>query len=476
MSDVFTLQSKQKEDSEGEDEDMACGDLGNGFSRRSSAVYEQECLNAHIFRSRRVLAKKSFSPFLLMKGEERAAAAFHCSECSSLHNMSPKTFGVSGVASCSRQNSSESNSEMSNEEMRQRLQETTEEVEVLRVELEALQRQLEGKEEALKILQNMAMFEKATSHTKEMLKKTEEQKRALEKVSFFLCKILNQQCLEFLAMLDVKQQKIIQENMSLNKSGFTEVTGLELAVLGACTCNGPEGEPCTCAKISSGTRKQLLQLKQEFELLKKSKEEAYIMADAFRIAFEQQLMWRKDQALRLTQVNKICKKETKLLTWKSQKEDEKKKSLGQKLMGMFVSDTDCKKIEEFDNPYEIIRMLIDLEEALAHQRKVSYMLARAIEEKDDDSKHGKEKKLSEEDIDLKKNQCKKCSESQESTVPAYSYCQNPDYKNDACSISSTSTIQNSARAPKSSHSLPSRTIIFQHLGFKKTLKVVNFFK
>lgn len=37
----------------------------------------------------------------------------------------------------------------------------------------------------------------------------------------------------------------------------------KLAVLGACACNGSEGEPCACAKMSAATRKQLLQLKQE---------------------------------------------------------------------------------------------------------------------------------------------------------------------------------------------------------------------
>lgn len=132
--------------------------------------------------------------------------------------------------------------------------------------------------------------------------------------------ILNQQCLEFLAMLDVKQQKVIQQNMSWNKSDLTDVTGLELAVLGACTCSASGGQPCSCAKMSAVTRKQLLQLKQEIELLKKSKDEAYIMADAFRIAFEQQLMQRKDQALRLAEVNKI-KKETKFISWRRLKED-----------------------------------------------------------------------------------------------------------------------------------------------------------
>lgn len=39
------------------------------------------------------------------------------------------------------------------------------------------------------------------------------------------------------------------------------------------------------------------------------------MADAFRIAFEQQLMQRKDQALRLAEVINM-KKETKFANWR----------------------------------------------------------------------------------------------------------------------------------------------------------------
>jgi len=44
------------------------------------------------------------------------------------------------------------------------------------------------------------------------------------------------------------------------------------------------------------------------------------MADAFRIAFEQQLMQRKDQALRLAEVIKI-KKGTKFMNWRRLKDD-----------------------------------------------------------------------------------------------------------------------------------------------------------
>lgn len=41
--------------------------------------------------------------------------------------------------------------------------------------------------------------------------------------------VLNQQCLEFLAMLDVNKQKVVQENMSLNRSDITDITGLEVS-------------------------------------------------------------------------------------------------------------------------------------------------------------------------------------------------------------------------------------------------------
>ncbi|NXC20103.1 CC125 protein, partial [Corythaeola cristata] len=422
---------------EAEEDDMACGDLGNGLGRRPGGVYEGENLQKScLFRSRKGSGKVCGSLLSAKRVEERDAAALSGSKRNSFYDGSSKK----PVTGSTLQNSREFNTEVSNEELKQQLWEALEEVEILKVELEASQRQLEGKEEALRILQSMAVFNKATSHTKAMLQKTEEEKRTLEKEINILqweiefdqdrlkniedtwtekydriyCEnaalkealklrteelktlkaenaILNQQCLEFLAMLDVKQQKVVQENMSLNKSDIADFTGLELAVLGACTCNTSGGQPCPCAKTAAVTRKQLLHLKQEIENLKKTKEEAYIMADAFRVAFEQQLMQRKDQALRLAEVIKI-KKETKFMNWRYLKDDGRvklqgnKSSLGQKLSGLLSSDVDCRKVEELDNPHEILKMLIDLvndkEEALAHQRKVSYMLARAMEMKE----------------------------------------------------------------------------------------------
>ncbi|NXD05061.1 CC125 protein, partial [Certhia familiaris] len=419
---------------EAEEDDMTCGDLGNGLGRRPGGVYEGEIVqNSYSIRSRKGSGKTCTSPLSAKVAEESDAAALPAPKRNSSCDGSLKK----PASSSTRQNSCESKTEVSNEELKQQLREALEELEILKVELEASQRQLEGKDEALRILQSMAVFDKATSHTKAMLQKTEEEKRTLEKEINILqwemefdqdrfknmedtwtekydriyCEnaalkealklrteevktlkaenaILNQQCLEFLAMLDVKHQKVFQENMSLNRSDITDFTGLELAVLGACACSPAEGQPCSCARAAALTRKQLLHLKQEIENLKKSKDEAYIMADAFRIAFEQQLMQRKDQALRLAEVINV-KKETKFANWRRLRGTERvsfqetKNNLGRKLSSLLSSDGDCRKVEGMDNPHEILRALIDLvndkEEALAHQRKVSYMLARAAE-------------------------------------------------------------------------------------------------
>ncbi|KAM9262914.1 coiled-coil domain-containing protein 125 [Morus bassanus] len=481
---------------EPEDDDMTCGDLGSGLGRRPGGVYEGENLQNYSFRSRKGSGKVCNSLLSAKRVEESDAAALPCSKRNSFYDGSSKK----PAASSPRQNICEFDTEVSNEELKQQLQEALEEVEILKVELEATQRQLEGKHEALRILQSMAVFNKATSHTKAMLQKTEEEKRTLEKEISILqweiefdqdrfkniedtwtekydriyCEnaalkealklrteevktlkaenaILNQQCLEFLAMLNVKQQKVVQENMSLNKSDITDFTGLELAVLGACTCNTSRGQPCPCAKMAAVTRKQLLHLKQEIENLKKSKDEAYVMADAFRIAFEQQLMQRKDQALRLAEVVKI-KKETKFINWRRLKDDGcvklqgNKNSLGQKFSGLLSSSVDCRKVEELDNLHEILKMLIDLvndkEEALAHQRKVSYMLARAMEMKED---------VLEQDGTLGSRR----HEAQGSSGPLHACCQNLCSQNSVSSVPSAKTFQNPVKTLQKSHSWPS---------------------
>ncbi|XP_010158256.1 PREDICTED: coiled-coil domain-containing protein 125 [Eurypyga helias] len=508
---------------EAEEDDMTCGDLGNGLGRRPGGVYEGESLqNSYSFRRRKGSGRVCDSLLSAKRVEESDAAALARSQRNVLHDGSSKK----PVTGSTRLNSpvshysgppinlTEANTAVSNEELKQQLREALEEVEILKVELEASRRQLEGKDEALRILQSMAVFNKATSHTKAMLQKTEEEKRTLEKEINILqweiefdqdrfkniedtwtekydriyCEnaalkealklrteevktlkaenaILNQQCLEFLAMLDVKQQKVVQENFSLNKSDITDFTGLELAVLGACTCSTSGGQPCPCAKMAAVTRKQLLHLRREIENLKKSKDEAYIMADAFRIAFEQQLMQRKDQALRLAEVIKI-KKEIKFMNWRRLKDDGNKNSLGQKLSSLLSSDVDCRKVGELDNPHEILKMLIDLvndkEEALAHQRKVSYMLARAMEMKEDVS--GQDKGNS----TLGSHQY----EAQGSSGPLHACCQNLCSQNRVSSVASAKPCENPLKMLRKSHSWPSEATRYEENNpFGKPMKL-----
>ncbi|XP_075036222.1 coiled-coil domain-containing protein 125 [Mixophyes fleayi] len=425
--------------SEEEEDFMAGGDLGEGFGRKPGGLYEAlEGTLANTVKQRKA-SDSQCHYHLIKKAEDVSTTRNHSKKQSVLEEKSAIKPGTEGYTRC-RQNSIDASSEISNEDLRQRLQDLTEEVELLTVELEASQRQLDGKDEALKILQSMAVFNKATSHTKVMLQKAVDQRRALEKEINVLqweiefdhvrlknleeswrekyeraqCEntalkeslelrthevktlksenaIVSQQCQELLAMLDVKQQKMVQDNLSLDKNCLAEVTALELAVLGACTCS-PGGEPCSCAKMSAATRKQLLQLRQEYEVEKKSKEEAYVMADAFRIAFEQQLKRRNEETLPLNNIEKLCKKGSKRINSRKHiKEDghlssrAENKTLGQKLKGMLLSTADCTNLDAVDDPQEILGVLIDLlndkEEALAHQRKVSYMLARTIEDK-----------------------------------------------------------------------------------------------
>ncbi|XP_046528363.1 coiled-coil domain-containing protein 125 [Equus quagga] len=492
---------------ETEEDDMAEGDLGYGLGRRPGGIYEVQV--SRLFTSRKRSDGKDFSPPPFARNEEeKCGAIFQYPKHKSLRDTSPEGSRISHYR---RQSSTDSNSELSNVELKRRLQETLEEVEILKTELEASQRQLEGKEEAMKILQSMAIFGKATSHTQAVLQKTMEQKRSLEKEINALqweiqfdqnrfknieeswtqkydrlnCEnevlketlklkteeikmlksenaILNQQYLEALAMLGIKQQKMAQENMCHDESGFSEVSGLELEVLGACLCHGPRGSPCSCAKMAASAQKTFLQLKQELELLQKSKEEAYIMADAFRIAFEQQLMRKNDQALRLTQMDKMCKTSTKWIKWKHLKEhglpsQSSKKTLRQKLLGMLPSENTSKRTEEQDNPQEVLKMLIDLlndkEEALAHQRKVSYMLARALENKDTASKENKEISPMKDNFPLR-DPWQKTSEFSVSHDPVHSSAQIFNSLGCICSVQGLHTDQNYTGTLKRSHSLP----------------------
>ncbi|XP_056888966.1 coiled-coil domain-containing protein 125 isoform X2 [Takifugu flavidus] len=271
---------------------------------------------------------------------------------------------------------------------------------------------------------NQAILDKATSHTKNLLQKTEERAKVLEKevnslqweLSFnqmqmkksvqtleqkyqrVLCEnkilietlekreieiqqlrtqnsALNQQCSELISILDVKEQRIYLETKP-KYSQSRDASVLELAVLGACRCPGV-AEACPCSRTAAATRKQLLQLQHELDAQSSRREEAVMVADAFRIAFEQQLRKRSEHFLLLAEAN--------ILKSHREKSEGVNRSplvsVSDRLKGLLPSGLEVKMPDDLlEALYRLLDLLNDKEVALAHQKKVSLMLAHSADE------------------------------------------------------------------------------------------------
>ncbi|XP_053181590.1 coiled-coil domain-containing protein 125 [Scomber japonicus] len=320
--------------------------------------------------------------------------------------------------------------DMSKDELKDRLQEASEAIDVLYCELEVAHRYLEGKYEALKILQGKAILDKATSHTKSLLQKSEETARTLEKevnslqweLSFSQVQMkkseqsweqkysrilsenktltdnleereseiqqlraensaLSQQFLELLSMLNVKEQRTYQGTKP-QYCPERDTNVLELAVLGACRCLSVT-EACPCSRTAAATRKQLVQLRQELDAQCSRREEALMVADAFRIAFEQQLRKRSERFLLMAEANILeshpCKPDNKPACYT--KGVNRSPLISQKLRDLLPSSLETKMSDELlETLYRLLDLLNDKEEELAHQRKVSIMLAHSAKE------------------------------------------------------------------------------------------------
>nr|XP_013806455.1 PREDICTED: coiled-coil domain-containing protein 125-like [Apteryx mantelli mantelli] len=102
----------------------------------------------------------------------------------------------------------------------------------------------------------------------------------------------------------------------------------------------------------------------------------------------------------------------------------------------------------------LIDLLNDKEAALAHQRKVSYMLARTMEMKEDASEKNKEN-------NTLRNRQYKALQSQGSTDLVYTCSQNLSSQNSICPISNTETFENSVKMLRKSYSWPSETMHYE---------------
>lgn len=388
------------------DDDMVDGDLGDGMEVRAAPSSIRMKSQSFAGLTESLLSRSE----LLRSGSHAGEAAW-----------------IPGLKAAERQQRarwklprSSSLGDLSKDELKDRLQEAAEVIDVLCCELEVAHRYLEGKYEALKILQGKAILDKATSHTKSLLQKSEARAKALEKevnslqweLSFSQVQMKksqqsweqkynrmlsenktltdnleerereiqqlrtensarSRQCMELLSMLSVKEQRAYQGTKP-QYSPERDASVLELAVLGACRCLGV-AEACPCSRTAAASRKQLFQLQQELDAQRARREEALMVADAFRIAFEQQLRKRSEHFLLLAEANILkthhCKAEvanrSPLL------------SVSQRLRGLLPSKMPDDLLETL---YRLLDLLNDKEEALAHQRKVSIMLAHSAEE------------------------------------------------------------------------------------------------
>ncbi|KAM7416958.1 hypothetical protein PAMA_018844 [Pampus argenteus] len=384
------------------DDDMVEGDLGNGMRVREAPSSTR---------------KKSQSSAGVM-GTLLPGAELRCSSQGGEAAWTPR------LRMAERQLPRNSSLvDMSKDELKDRLQEASEVIDVLYCELEVAHRYLEGKYEALKILQGKAILDKATSHTKSLLQKSEETAKALEKevnslqweLSFNQLQMkkceqsweqkynrilsdnktltdsleereneiqhlraensaLSQQLLELLSILNVKEQR--KEGIKPQYNPERNASVLELAVLGPCRCFGVT-EACPCSQTAAASRKQLVQLQQELDAQHLRREEALMVADAFRIAFEQQLRKRSEHFLLLAEANILkshhCKPESANRSPLI--------SVSQRLRGLLPSSLEMKMPDDLlETLYRLLDLLNDKEEALAHQRKVSIMLAHSAEE------------------------------------------------------------------------------------------------
>ncbi|CAN9512680.1 unnamed protein product [Ophioblennius macclurei] len=398
------------------DDDMADGDLGDGM--RTGAVPGSLL--------KKTLRMATPLESLLLRSEPRLSSQ----HAESLSGWTP-TLKITEAQNTARWKlphlgceTAGSLTDWSKDKLREKLREAVEVIDALCCELEVTHRYLEGKYEALKILQGKAILDKATSHTKSLLQKSEEKAKALEKeinslqweLSFQqlqtkkseqswehkysrtvsenkalteqLAETQNQvqqlgvenfalrrQYLELFSMLNVREQRIYQGTKP-QYSPERDASMLELSVLGACRCFSVT-EVCACSRTAAASRKQLVQLQQELSAQRSRMEEAVMVADAFRIAFEQQLRKRSEHFLLLAEANVL-----KPHHWKPEGVSRSPLiSVGQKLRDLLPSSLDVKMPEELlETLYRLLDLLNDKEEALAHQRKVSIMLAHSAEE------------------------------------------------------------------------------------------------
>ncbi|XP_029366897.1 coiled-coil domain-containing protein 125 isoform X3 [Echeneis naucrates] len=376
------------------DDDMVDGDLGDGIGARAASSFTDKRSQSFASLSETLFRSNSHP------GEQVWITGLRTTETQQRVRWAIPPCGNSLV-------------NLSKDELRDRLQEASEVIDVLCSELDVAHRYLEGKYEALKILQGKAILDKATIHTKSLLQKCEEKAKALEKevnslqwelnfnqvqmkkseqsweqkhdrsdlvhkhssvrcsmvcvvtLLFFRIANENKSLAESLQVRDSEIQQLRAENTALNRQCVELLSMLNVKEKRTYQETKPQYSQKGDASVL------------ELDAQQSKREEAVMVADAFRIAFEQQLRRRSERLLLPAGAN--------ILKTNYNKAEGANRSplmsVGQRLREFLPSSLELKMTDDLlEILYRLLDLLNDKEEALAHQRKVSIMLAHSAEE------------------------------------------------------------------------------------------------
>ncbi|XP_064601235.1 uncharacterized protein LOC135467391 [Liolophura sinensis] len=199
---------------------------------------------------------------------------------------------------------------------------------------------------------------------------------------------------ELLALLDVQErQQYEKSRTSVSEDDYNHFTSAELAVLGACVCRGRRPEPCGCALAAANMRKEIVKLREEIDLSKQRTDEAYTTVEAYRIAFEEQILRNKELGGKLAEMCTPSNSKTKgskaknVIKWiiKGLNEDDfprnpESQSESTNHVTLLTSDLDLSHCTDRELLVMLLEMINERRELCAHQKVAAKILAKKNQE------------------------------------------------------------------------------------------------
>ncbi|CAL1542153.1 unnamed protein product [Lymnaea stagnalis] len=190
---------------------------------------------------------------------------------------------------------------------------------------------------------------------------------------------------ELLALLDVtERQKYEQGKSQIAEEDYGTFSSTELAVLGACKCRVSSPEPCGCAHAAANLRKEVAKLRDELECNQQRREEANLTVDAYRAAFEEQLARSKSMSTRLSQIATMSSRSAKAkaaIKWLIQVLNDDDYAPPQPIETAVEADKGhmlaTMSLQELVTL--LTEMLSEKNEALAHQKLAAQVLANKLQ-------------------------------------------------------------------------------------------------